>query len=94
MKGLFMLFLLAFTLNVFATPVTVQNLSAIHLQSGEIIENLSLQESTLVLESLDSGELISIRGLAIDPEEITQIIVSTLTDIQKSGKRPNPGDYL
>ncbi|MDO9182071.1 MAG: hypothetical protein Q7U04_06665 [Bacteriovorax sp.] len=94
MKGLITLIfcLLALSFEVSA-GIKARDLSGIKLQSGEIIGNLSLQESTKVLKSLDQERNIEIRSRVIYPEEVTQLIVSKLTNARLTGKKPNPQDY-
>lgn len=94
MKGLITIIFCLIALGAQAsTGVKARNLSAIKLSSGEIIGNLSLQESTKVLESLDQEETIEIRERSIYPEEVSQLIVSKLTKARLTEKKPNPQDY-
>lgn len=76
-----------------AASIKAADLSAIKLRSNEIIRNLSLQESTKVLKSLDNDENIEIRDRVIYPEEVSQLITRSLTKSRNSGKKPNPEDY-
>lgn len=93
MKGLIAIFIFTFSLIAQASSIRPQDLVAIKLKSNEIIRNLSLQESTKVLKSLDNDENIEIRHKVIYPEEVAQLITSGLTKSRNFGKRPNPGDY-
>lgn len=61
--------------------------------AGKIILNLSLQESTKVLKSLEADENIELRDEIIYPEEISELIVGKLTKARITEKRPNPKDY-
>ena len=94
MKGLIasIFCLLSFSLSA-SVGIAPQNISALKLQSGEIIKNLSLQESTKVLESLSKEENIEIRSRVIYPDEILQLIVAKLTNARLTEKSPNPQDY-
>ncbi len=94
MKGLIAIVLCLFALETFAAvTVNPRELAAIKLQSGEIIGNLSLQESTKVLKSLDQDDNIEIRKRVIYPEEVSRLIVSKLTKARLTEKKPNPQDY-
>lgn len=94
MKGFIAIVFCLLTLSVHASVgMKARDLSAIKLQSGEIIGNLSLQESTKVLKSLDLSQNIEIRSRVIYPEEVLQLIVSKLTKPRITEKRPNPQDY-
>lgn len=94
MKGLITIFFCLLTLSVHASVgIKARDLSAIKLTSGEIIGNLSLQESTKVLKSLDQEANIEIRTRVIYPEEVSQLIVSKLTKARLTEKKPNPQDY-
>lgn len=94
MKGLIAILFcfLALSANA-ASSIKARDLSAIKLTSGEIIGNLSLQESTKVLKSLDKEINIEIRARVIYPEEVSQLIVSKLTKARLTEKKPNPQDY-
>ena len=61
--------------------------------SGKTIKNLSLQESTKVLESLEADENIELRDEIIYPEEVSELEVVKLTNGRITAKRPNPKDY-
>lgn len=76
-----------------ATGIKARDLTALKLTSGEIISNLSLQESTKVLKSLDRESNIEIRARVIYPEEVSQLIVRKLTNVRLTEKKPNPQDY-
>jgi len=94
MKGLFILLLCFISLNLQASlAIKAQELKAMRLSSGEIINNLSLQESTKVLKSLDLEQNLEIRARVIYPEEVTCLIVSKLTKARLTEKKPNPQDY-
>ena len=70
-----------------------QDVKGLKTHAGKIIMNLSLQESTKVLESLEADENIELRDEIIYPEEVSELIVAKLTKGPKTGKRPNPADY-
>lgn len=94
MKGLITLFFaLMMTVSAHAAAIKAENLVAIKLTSNEVIRNLSLQESTKVLKSLDNDQNIEIRSRVIYPEEVKELITARLTNGRNSGKRPNPNDY-
>lgn len=94
MKGIISLFLALFMMSfAHAASIKASDLTAIKLKSNEIIRNLSLQESTKVLKSLDKDENIEIRHRVIYPEEVSQLITRKLTNSRNSGKKPNPEDY-
>ena len=94
MKGLIAILFCLVTLSAQASlGIKARDLTAIKLESGEIISNLSLQESTKVLKSLDLEENIEIRSRVIYLDEIEQLIVSKLTNAKLTGKKPNPQDY-
>jgi hypothetical protein len=98
MKGLIILVLfalsLAVSMNAEAAPALKgKQIKALKTNSGKVFENLSFQESTKVLESLESDENIEIREEIIYPEEVTEIVVGRLTKARIVEKRPNPKDY-
>ena len=94
MKGLMIIIFCLLALSAQASVgMKARDLSAIKLSSGEIIGNLSLQESTKVLKSLDHDQNIEIRSRVIYPEEVSQLIVSKLTKARLTEKKPNPQDY-
>ena len=94
MKGLIAILFCLVTLSAHASlGIKARDLTAIKLESGEIISNLSLQESTNVLKSLDLEENFEIRSRVIYPDEVEQLIVSKLTNAKLTGKKPNPQDY-
>lgn len=94
MKGLVIVLFFLLTLTSYASEsVRARYLIGIKLTSGEEISHLSLQESTNVLESLKIEERIEIRNRIINPEEVSQLIVSKLTKVRFAEKKPNPQDY-
>lgn len=94
MKGFITLFFCLLALNAYAsTGIKARDLVAIKLQSGEIIGNLSLQEKTKVLKSLDGEQNIEIRARIIYFEEVSELVVAKLTNARLTEKRPNPQDY-
>ena len=94
MKGLIAIFFCFLAISAHASiEIKAQDLFAVKLLSGEIIGNLSLQESTKVLESLDQDLNIEIRSRIIYPDEVLKLVVSKLTKAQLTEKRPNPQDY-
>jgi hypothetical protein len=95
MKGLILFATLSF-LSVGAQAsigLKAQDVVAIKTHSGKIIKNLSLQESTKVLKSLEADENIELRDEIIYPEEVSELVVSKLTKARITEKRPNPNDY-
>jgi hypothetical protein len=94
MKGIVTIILgLILSLSAFANSVKPADLVGIRLTSKEVIKNLTLLESTKVLNSLDKDQNIEIRNRVIYPEEVSQLITRKLTNSLKSGKKPNPNDY-
>jgi hypothetical protein len=94
MKGLVIFILsMVVTFSAFAGSIKASDLVAIKLTSSELIKDLSLQESTKVLKSLEKDQNIEIRNRVIYPEEVAQLITRKLTNGRNSGKRPNPNDY-
>lgn len=94
MKGLITIVFCFLALSAHASVgIKARDLTAIKLSSGEIVGNLSLQESTKVLKSLDQDKNIEIRARVIYPEEVSQLIVSKLTKARLTEKKPNPQDY-
>ncbi len=93
MKGLIVTLLFVLSLSASAHSIKPQNLVGIKLESGELIGQLTLKESSKVLESLDKETNIEIRNRVIYPEEVTELVVRQLTKGRISGKRPNPQDY-
>lgn len=94
MKGLIALILLVvLSFSASASSIKASDLVAIKLTSNEVLKNLSLQESTKVLKSLDNDQNIEIRSRVIYPEEVSQLITRKLTNSRNSGKKPNPNDY-
>ena len=94
MKGLIVFALCLLTLGVEASMVDMQ-VSVIELKthSGITFSNLSLQESTKVLELLEADENIELRNKIIYPEEVSELVYSQLTNFQNVEKRPNQDDY-
>lgn len=94
MKGLITIVFCFLALSANASVgIKARDLTAIKLSSGEIVGNLSLQESSKVLKSLDQDKNIEIRARVIYPEEVSQLIVSKLTKARLTEKKPNPQDY-
>ena len=94
MKGLIAIIFCLLAISVQASVgIKARDLAAIKLQSGEIIGNLSLQESTKVLKSLDEEQNIEIRARVIYSEEVSELVVRKLTNARLTEKRPNPQDY-
>lgn len=98
MKGLIALVLfalgLALSMNAEAAPALKgKEIKTLKTSSGKVFKNLSFQESTNVLESLESAENIELRDEIIYPEEVTEIVVGGLTKARIVEKRPNPKDY-
>lgn len=94
MKGLIAIVFCFLTISTqAAVGIKARDLTAIKLQSGEVIGHLSLKESTNVLKSLDEDEAIELRNRVIYPEEVSQLIVSRLTKSRLTEKKPNPQDY-
>lgn len=73
--------------------INASNLAAIKLNNGDIVGNLSLQESSKVLKSLELDRNIEIRARVIYPEEVSRLIARKLTKGRFVEKRPNPQDY-
>jgi hypothetical protein len=46
-----------------------------------------------VLESLEADENIELRDEIIYPEEVSEVVLSKLTNVQITEKRPNQNDY-
>ena len=95
MKGLIIFALLCFLLvgQTASAALKAQDVIALKTHSGKIIKNLSLQESTKVLKSLEADENIELRDEIIYPEEVSELIVGKLTKARLTEKRPNPNDY-
>ena len=94
MKGLILLAFCLLSLGAEASQnLKPQDVIGLKTHSGKIIRNLSLQESTKVLESLEADENIELREEIIYPEEVSELVVSKLTKARITGKRPNPKDY-
>ncbi|MBC7713153.1 MAG: hypothetical protein H7177_07425 [Rhizobacter sp.] len=95
MKGLILFAALSFlSLGAQASEgLKAQDVIALKTHSGKTIKNLSLQESTKVLKSLEADENIELRDEIIYPEEVSELVVSKLTKARLTEKRPNPNDY-
>lgn len=95
MKGFILLLVLCFlSLGTEASAaLKAQDVIALKTHSGKTIRNLSLQESTKVLKSLEADENIELRDQIIYPEEVSELVVSKLTKARITEKRPNPNDY-
>lgn len=95
MKGLILFAVLCFlSLATDASAaLKTQRITALKTHSGKTIRNLSLQESTKVLKSLEAEENIELRDEVIYPEEVSELIVSKLTKARLTEKRPNQDDY-
>jgi hypothetical protein len=95
MKGLILLLALCFlSLGTQAHELLkAQDVIELKTHSGKTIRNLSLQESTKVLELLEANENIELRDEIIYPEEVSELVVSKLTKARLTEKRPNPNDY-
>jgi hypothetical protein len=94
MKGFIVFALCLLSLGAQASEdLIAQDVVAIKTHSGKTINNLSLQESTKVLESLEADENIELRDEIIYPEEVSELVVAKLTKTKLTGKKPNPNDY-
>lgn len=94
MKGLIIIALLFLSLAAEASSsIKARDLVGLRTSDGKIFKNLSLQESTKVLESLELDENIELRDEVIYPEEVSELIVGRLTKARNTEKRPNPKDY-
>jgi hypothetical protein len=94
MKGFIVFALCLLSLGVEASMLsTTKRIAALKTHSGKTIRNLSLQESTKVLKSLEADENIELRDEIIYPEEVSEVILSKLTNVQITEKRPNQNDY-
>jgi hypothetical protein len=94
MKGFIVFALCLLSLGAEASMgLTEQRIAVIKTQSGKTILNLSLQESTKVLESLEADENIELRDEIIYPEEVSELVFSKLTNVRITEKRPNQNDY-
>ena len=94
MKGLIVFALCLLSLGAQASmEIMPQRIAALKTHSGKTIRNLSLQESTKVLESLEADENIELRDEIIYPEEVSEVVLSKLTNVQITEKRPNQNDY-
>jgi hypothetical protein len=94
MKGFIVFALCLLSLGAQASQeFKAQDVIALKTHSGKTIRNLSLQESTKVLESLEADENIELRDEIIYPEEVSELVVAKLTKTKLTGKKPNPNDY-
>jgi hypothetical protein len=94
MKGFIVFALCLLSLGAQASQeFKAQRLIAIKTHSGKTFSNLSLQESTKVLESLEASENIELRNEVIYPEEVSELVVAKLTKARITAKKPNPNDY-
>lgn len=94
MKGFIVFALCLLSLGAQASvELRAQDVIALKTHTGKIISNLSLQESTKLLKSLRADENIDLRDEIIYPEEVSELVVSKLTNIKITAKRPNPNDY-
>jgi hypothetical protein len=94
MKGLIVLALCFISLGAEAAMNrNAHSIVGLVTYDGFIIDNLSLQESTNLLESLEQGEAFEIDGQVIHSEEVSNLIWDGLTEDPFTAKRPNPQDY-
>ncbi|MBY0415359.1 MAG: hypothetical protein K2Q18_14400 [Bdellovibrionales bacterium] len=97
MKGFIVFAMCLLSLQAFGSAelkkIKAQDVIAIKTHKGKRIDNLSLQESTKVLESLEADENIELRDEIIYPEEVSEVVVVKLTKARLTEKRPNPKDY-
>ena len=94
MKGFIVFALCLLSLGAQASSgFKAQEVIALKTHSGKTIENLSLKESTKVLESLEADENIELRDEIIYPEEVSEVVLSKLTNVSITEKRPNQNDY-
>ena len=94
MKGLILFTLCFLSFGAHASlDLKAQDVIAIKTHSGKSFRNLSLHESSKVLESLEAGENIELREEIIYPEEVSEVVVGKLTKTRITEKRPNPKDY-
>lgn len=94
MKGFIVFALCLLSLGAEASlEIKTGSIKELKTHSGKIIRNLSLQESTKVLESLEADENIELRDEIIYPEEVSEVVLSKLTNVQITEKRPNQKDY-
>ena len=94
MKGFIVFALCLLSLGAEASmELKTKRIAALKTHSGKTILNLSLQESTKVLESLEADENIELRDEIIYPEEVSELIVAKLTKARITEKKPNPNDY-
>lgn len=94
MKGLIIFCMLFLSFAAQAAPALKDHqIVSLKTNTGKIFENLSSEDSTKVLESLESDENIELADEIIYPEEVTEVIVGKLTKARIVEKRPNPKDY-
>ena len=94
MKGLIVFALCLLTLGAEASMDKLpKRIAGLKTHTGIIISNLSLQESTKVLISLEADENIELRDEIIYPEEVSELYASKLTKFLITEKRPNQNDY-
>ena len=94
MKGLIIFCMLFLSFAVQAAPALKgHQIVSLKTSTGKIFKNLSSEDSTKVLESLESDENIELADEIIYPEEVTEVIVGKLTKARIVEKRPNPKDY-
>lgn len=94
MKGFIVFALCLLSLGAEASiELKSQQIAELKTQTGKTILNLSLQESTKVLESLEDDENIELRDEIIYPEEVSEVVFGKLTNVQITEKRPNQNDY-
>ncbi len=94
MKGLIIFALVFISLSAQgASAVKAKDVIGLKTTTGLVFKNLSLQESTKVLESLELDENIELRDEVIYPEEVSELIMGRLTKARITEKRPNPKDY-
>ena len=94
MKGFIVFTLCLLSLGAEASlDIKPQEVVSVKTHAGKIIHNLSLQESTNLLKSLETMENIELRDEVIYPEEISEVVLGKLTKIGFTAKRPNPEDY-
>ena len=94
MKGLIVFALCLLSLGAQASMVNIpKRVTAIKTHYGKSFNQLSLQESTKVLELLAADENIELRNEIIYPEEVSEVIASKLTKFSITEKRPNQNDY-
>ena len=93
MKGLIAIAFCLLSLGASASLGHKGALVAIEISSGEVIKNLTREESANVLKSIDEGENLELRQQIIYPEEVAQLFFGGLTKGKFVERRPNPQDY-